>query len=140
MQNSTPGAIMENQETTKDKLDRLIPLFYVNDKEAKQYIEVSEGYKKEIKQLMLDGSIEEFPCGDLRATCKISTREDFNQDRLLAKIKQLGVQGIIKTVEVVDMDALENALYHGQLNAAELVTCRESKEVVTLRVSKIKKK
>ena len=50
---------------------------------------------------------------------------------------------IIKTKPYVDFDALENALYNSKLSekqVSDLNRAKEVKEVVTLRVSKIKKK
>ena len=50
--------------------------------------------------------------------------------------------GIIKTKEYVDFDALEKAIYNGLLpgeTLLEMDKAREVKEVVTLRVTKIKK-
>ena len=41
--------------------------------------------------------------------------------------------------EYVDMDALENALYNGEINPAELAPCQETKTTITLRLSKVKK-
>ena len=43
-----------------------------------------------------------------------------------------------KTVEVVDMDELENVIYDGLLDASELSNCKQVKEVEVLKVTKKK--
>ena len=50
------------------------------------------------------------------------------------------IRGVVKKKEYVDMDALENAIYNGKINAAELASCQTKKEVVTLKVTKLKRK
>ena len=59
-------------------------------------------------------------------------------DKLIAKLKELGVVSPIKTVEVVDMDELENVIYNGWLDASELTNCKQVKEIPTLKVTKKK--
>lgn len=126
--------------TTNQKLEELITHYHLNKVEADSYKKIVDKDNAAIKAIMLEENIPEVITADgLKATCSISYKESFVEDALIAKIKELGVDGVIKQKEYVDMEALENAIYHGQLNAAELAPCQEKKEVVTLRVSKVKK-
>jgi hypothetical protein len=93
----------------------------------------------EIKTLMRASNLSEFVAGDIKATCSVSERQDFIEEALIEKLKEMKVRGIIKKKEYVDMDALENAIYNGKVDAAALASCQTTKEVVTLRVSKVKK-
>ena len=58
-------------------------------------------------------------------------------------IKVFGKYNIVKTKPYIDFDALEKALYDEALSKDQIMDidkARETKEVVTLRVSKAKKK
>ena len=51
-------------------------------------------------------------------------------------------EGLIKTKEYVDMDVLENLLYHNKFDEAEISSissCQEIKNIPTLKVKKVKK-
>mgnify|MGYP000930056178 FL=1 len=95
---------------------------------------------KEIKSIMLGAEMGEFVVDDIKASCSVSVREDFVEEALIAKLKEMKIRGVIKKKEYVDMDALENAIYNGKVDAASLADCQTKKEVVTLRVSKLKRK
>lgn len=124
---------------TEEKLEDLIEHYYTNKLEADSYKKIVDKDNAAIKEIMLQEKLSEMTTKDgIKATCSISEKESFVEDALIEKIKSLGVKGIIKKKEYVDMEALENAIYHGQLNAAELASCQEKKQVVTLRVSRAK--
>lgn len=120
-------------------LQELITHYFLNKTEADSYKKIADKDNAAIKEIMLQEELPEVVTEDgIKATCSISYKETFVEDALIDKIKSLGVDGIIKQREYVDMEALENAIYHGQLNAAELASCQEKKQVVTLRVSRVK--
>ena len=90
----------------------------------------TEGGKKWVKQ-----------CGSVIATVTMKKKETVNEDKLLSIIQLMGIPGIIKTKEYVDMEALEAAMYRGELNKDQLLqldTCREVKFSPELRISKAK--
>ncbi len=120
------------------KLHELIPLYYNNNEAVKRYKKVADKANKEIKEIMAEQEITEFATHGLVAKVSISERVDLMEDVLMDKIKELGIKGVIKTREYVDMDALENALYHGEINPATLAEAQTKKEVVTLRISQSK--
>ena len=93
---------------------------------------------------MKDFVVTKYEVGDYRASYNISTRETMNEEMLL-QILGGGARemGIIKTKEYVDFDALEKAIYDGLISnetIVEMDKAKEVKEVVTLRVTKVKKK
>ena len=66
-----------------------------------------------------------------------------NEEKLLTLLKEKGYETVIRTKEYVDMDLLEDALYHDRIDkdtVVEMDKCRESKEIVQLRISKKKEK
>jgi hypothetical protein len=111
-----------------------------------EYNSIEQYYKKEvdganadIKFMMNKLGKNEFTThkGNI-AKVNIQKRESFVEDKLIAKLKELGVVTPIKTVEVVDMDELENVIYNGGLNASELTGCKQIKEIPVLKVTKKK--
>lgn len=131
---------VEENQSPEEKLSKLIPDYQANKTEMDAYKKLVDKDNKEIKLIMLDSNLSEYIVGDIKASCSVSERESFIEEALIEKLKELNVEGVIKKKEYVDMDALESAIYNGELNAAELVSCQQVKEVVTLRISKIKKK
>ena len=122
-----------------NKLDELIQLYYEHNELVKKHKKVADKVNKEIKEIMAEQGITEFATNGLVATVSVSERVDLMEDVLIEKIRELGLKGIIKTKEYVDMDALETALYNGLINPAMLAQAQTKKEVVTLRVRQEKK-
>ena len=122
-----------------NRLDELVPLYYEHNELVKKHKKVADKANKEIKEIMAEQGITEFATNGLVATVSVSERVDLMEDILIEKIKELGIKGIIKTKEYVDMDALETALYNGLINPAMLAQAQTKKEVVTLRVRQEKK-
>lgn len=130
---------MEDNYVKELELDSLIGSFYTKKLKLDEYKKETDTENKRIKELMTELDITEYEStmGEV-AKLSIQNRESFMDDKLIAKLKQLGVTTPIKTVEIVDMDELENVIYNGQLNAAELTDCKQVKQVTTLKVSKKK--
>jgi len=116
------------------KLDDLIPLYYEHNELVKKHKKVADKANKEIKKIMAEQGITEFATHGLVAKVSVSERVDLMEDVLIEKIKKLGIKGIIKTREYIDMDALETALYNGLISPAALAEAQIKKEVVTLRI------
>lgn len=101
-----------------------------------------------IKELMTEYDLTEYEGDNATVTCTVSDTEKMNEDKLLEVIKQkiwAGEDGtacpFIKTVEQVDFDALEKAIYNGDISKEQLVEigkCKEVKSVTTLRIKKKK--
>ena len=133
-------SLVEDNKTVDEKLQELIPRYQLNKSEMDSYKKIVDKDNKEIKSIMLGAGFREFVVDDIKATCSVSEREDFIEEALIAKLKKMKVPGIVKKKEYVDMDALENAIYNGKIDAATLADCQTKKEVVTLRVTKLKRK
>lgn len=123
-----------------ENLKELVRLFYEDKQQLDNYKKSTDEYNKNIKELMNELELTEFESNDLVAKIGTQNRESFNEDKLIDKLKSLNIEGIIKTKEYVDMDALENAIYNELLDASELTSCKEVKTVTTLKVSKKKGK
>lgn len=125
----------------EDLLNDIIIGYYCVKNKADEYKKQVEDYNKDIKKTMKELNKTEFET-DNGLIAKVTTqkRESFDEDKLIQKIKDLGVEGIIKTKEYIDMDELENKIYRNELNASELTDCKVCKEVVTLKVTERKDK
>lgn len=128
-------------DASKDErmLNSSIECFYEDKQLFDKYKKSTEEYNAEIKELMKKLNKDQFETdGGLIAKVSVQKRESFDENKLIAKLKDLKTEGIIKTKEYVDMDELENLIYNGILNASELTNCKEVKTVTTLKVSKKK--
>ena len=151
---------MARRKVNAVSLDTLIPQYAENKGLLDDYKKICDEENKQIKELMEEGSYE---AGGWKVTKTVSTRDTVNEEALLSLLQSYsdGISkalnkvdsniefidfrklGVIKTKEYVDMDALESAIYKGKVTKEvllEIDKCRESKEVVTLRLSKIKEK
>ena len=123
------------------KLDDYIEEFFIVKNEVDKYKKIADEDNKEIKKLMQNAKITEYMTENgLVAKMGVQKRESFNEEKLLTKLKELDVRTPIKTIEVVDMDELENVIYNGQLNAGEITDCKQVKEILTLKVIERKEK
>ena len=123
-------------------LDTLIPQYAENKAILDDYKKICDTENKQIKDIMDEGSYE---AGGYKATKSVQVRESMNEDKLLDVMRNhrevAELNGIIKIKEYIDMDMLESAIYNKQIDKdmlMEIDKCRETKEVVTLRISKVK--
>jgi hypothetical protein len=120
----------------------------INEK-AKQYAELDAQIKKldtikkplnsEIKDYMKDNGMDVIQGQGFGVHFGTQERVTMNEAKLLDKVKSLGLTDAIKTVEVVDQSLLEDLVFNGKLNPAEIEDCVERKIVETLTVKKAKK-
>lgn len=122
-------------------LDELIPQYALNKSELDSYKKLCDRENAQIKAVMKDFALQHYEAGGYKATYSVSNRETMNEEKLLDIAHNFGLHKIIKTKEYIDFDALEKAIYDGEISEEmllEMDKAKESKEVVTLRVSKIK--
>ena len=93
----------------------------------------------------------EFTAGGFVAKYSVAVSESFDEDKLLAKIEKMNFTsangstiavgsglGVIKMKPTIDMEALENAIYNGYVNAADLADCKVVKETPKLTIKEAK--
>ena len=132
---------MEEQSvmSPEEALNSFIEEFYLVKEELSKYKKISEEDNEKIKQIMENLDIKEYKTNNgITAKIVVQNKEKFNEPKLIEKLKILNGFTAIKTVEVVDMDELENLIYNGHIDAGQLADCKETNQVVTLRVSKKK--
>lgn len=116
---------------------------YYNDKQAEKVLKASLTAGNEfIKDYMKSAEKDSEIFGDYKVTVSVTDKSTFNEDKLL-KLMKSEYPAVVKTKEYVDIDALEDAMYKGLIPERiilDMDSAKEPKEVVTLRVSKPKKK
>lgn len=133
-----------------NKLDELIPQYAENKNELDSYKKICDRENAQIKELMAKLPDKSYEAGGYRATYSVSKRENFREDDLISLFTSVpsftGIAdkySIVKTKPYIDFDALEKALYDEALSNEQMLDldkARETKDVVTLRITKIKKK
>lgn len=123
-------------------LDELVPSYGEHKESLDALDKVVKDENKKIKELLGDDT--EHKAGGWKVTKSVQKRDKMDEELLCAKLSafpELYEAGIIKVQEYVDMQALEDAMYKNRLSKKmleEVNKCVEHKEVVTLRVSRIK--
>ena len=121
---------------TEKQLNELIPAYYSNKTTMENYKKLVDKQNKDIKELMADEY--SYEVHGYRAVVSTSTRVEMDEARLMQILKDNNIN-CIKRKEYVDMDALENMIYHNDIpkDVLKLIsTCKSEKEVKQLRVTK----
>ena len=136
------GAVIEEvvlDESTKQVLEEAISKYYECNSEFNAMKATKDLYNGMLKNIFADNHINSYVNSDgIKVSVTTTTKPIFDEDKLIEYIKSTGVEGIIKTREYVDMEALENAIYHGNIKASELQSFKEDKVTTTLRCTKPK--
>lgn len=135
-------------------LDTLIPQYAENKSMFDDYKKICDDENKQIKELM---DTDTYEVNGYKATKSVSSRDSLNEDKLINNLDEelrgyFEENNIIRTKEYIDTDNLESLIY-GLKNKKDIESkkllndllvlldnCTDRKEVVTLRVSKIKEK
>lgn len=119
-------------------LELLVSRWAENKTEMDSYKDSVTSDANDIKQMMKELGIKAIEVPGFKATYSERVSQNFNEDKLLAKIKSLGFVDCVKTVEVVDMEKLESLIYDNELDPSELASCKETKVTPTLKLTKLK--
>lgn len=127
-------------EEIKETLNEVCDDYY----DCNQAYKIAETNKKmytdAIKKIFADNGINTYTTDSgVKATVSTTNKVSYNEEKLIEYLKSLGVPDIVKTKEYVDMEALESALYHGQVEAKDLAPFKEDHYINTLRVTKPKR-
>jgi hypothetical protein len=126
-----------------DKLLQLIPEYGSHKSTLDEYDKICKSENAEIKRIMKEEGIDNMQAGGYKVSYSVRETSTMNEDKLLALLqdKVSAESGIVKTKKYVDMDALESAIYNGAIPKEVLIemdNCREKKQTVSLRITKVK--
>ena len=147
--NKNTTSSYEEMEELEEELETLIPTYGSLDFELKNIKKKADGFKERIKTIVKSLGVKTYRAEDYEITYTEAERVSFKEDKLLIRLKEIVAnkdlkefEGLIKTKEYVDMDVLENLLYHNKFDEAEISSissCQEIKDIPTLKVKKVKK-
>ena len=123
-----------------EKLYELIEQFGETNEKVKLLKKTTDELNTEIKEIMSKSETKNVDTEHFTATYSVTKSESFDDERLIKKLKDLGLHRVIKTVEVVDMELLESAIYDGEISGSELADCKTVKETPKLVVKVRKEK
>lgn len=132
-----------------EELDKLVPQYGKHKDESGELKKLCDLENAQIKEIMSNEKLKKHSAGGYTVTYIESNKTTVNEEKLLALLKsklskkQLKDLKLIKTVEQVDENALENAIYNS-LIPEELVTemsnCEEKSVITSIRITKNKEK
>lgn len=131
-----------NITVPEETLEELIPVYAANKAEMEDYKKLCDRDNRRIKDLMFTKGLDEKEAGGYIAKRIVQHKESMNEAILLEIAHTYGIPEIVKTKEYIDFDALENAIYNGLIPQdviVEMNKAKEVKEVVLLKVTKVKK-
>lgn len=123
---------------TLNNLHEFVTRWAYNKTEMDSYKDAVTDDANRIKQMMKELNLEELEVDGFKAVYSERVTSNFNEDKLLAKIKELGFDDCVKTVEVVDMEKLESLIYDNLIDTSSLLSCKETKVTPTLKLVKLK--
>ena len=143
-----PNTATKNNEIAQQvELSGLVASYGENKTELDTLDKECKKQNAKIKELMIALKRDEYESGGYVAKYSVQHRESMNEDKLLellSKDYQYYLDlGIIRQKDYIDSDALEDAIYHEKIEKdvlLEMDKCRETKEVPTLKIVKIKEK
>lgn len=127
------------EENIEQILSDYIDEYYQVKNESDKFKKIADEDNKQIKEIMKEIDTDEFTTADgITAKMSVTTKESFNEPALIEKLNELNLKEAVELVPTINWDIIEDMIYNGRLNAAELAPFKEAKEVITLRVSKKK--
>ena len=118
------------------------------DQKAKQYLDLKDTEKKtkadiatinsEFKQHLKEVNQTEVKTDNFEIKVAERVTETFNNEKLLERCKELNALHLIKTIEVVDMEAFQKTLYDGEIEPTLFKDCIETKVAEVLTVKAVK--
>lgn len=125
----------------EDDIKVLVEKYIENKDQETHYKNLASAENTQIKEMMATLNINKVDTAMGSAIVSEQKRENFIEDLLIDFLKKNGkADGIVKTKEYVDYDALESAIYNEKIPADMLSAMAVCKEVKTVKVLRIKKK
>ncbi len=130
---------IELTEDVKNQLNEICSQYY-------EYVQIYKSaetnksvYNNMLRQLLADNGVTKYTTPEgIKVSVTTSNKPTFYEDQLIPYLKSLGMENLIQTREYVDMEALESAIYHGQINAADLAPFKEDHISTRLNCTKPK--
>lgn len=139
---------MGDMHEIDEKLSELVPQYGKLDTEIKTLKKDADKQKDEIKNLMIGADMTKCSYGGYVVSKVVSHKDTLDEAKALEILKKDWAERYgsmecpyIRTVEVIDMDALESVIYADELPSDTLKAldgCRTTTEIVSLKCAKAK--
>ena len=124
-----------------DTLNNIVPVYFENNNEKKSYESLVKKSGEQIKAIMSDLGVSVFKVDKYTVSITSVDKSHMDEDKLLGLVKSEFPDNIkdkiIKTREYIDHEALENAMYKGEINkdlTASMAKCMVEKTEYRLNV------
>ena len=94
---------------------------------------------EQVKEQMFTQHLKSTECNGYKVTRIQSQRITWNEEMLLHKVKTFNKPELIKQIEQVDVAMLQQAIIDNEIDINDIQDCQTVKEVVSLRVDKIRR-
>ena len=135
---------IELTEDMKKRLDDVCSQYYEKNQSYKSLKSANDVCGDNVKELFKEYGINKFVTADgIRISITNTTKTSFCEEQLIPFLRECGLDSCIETREFVNMDALEDALYHGDNSLKadlprKLAPFKEDKIVTRLNCTKAK--
>ncbi len=127
-----------NGQVVPEQLKELVHEFFKHDQLAKQEAKLADPLKAKIKDAMSEFGIGEFEHDGVAAVYSVQERTNPNGEKLLQRLRELGFEQAIKTVETVDTAVLERLIYDSEIDTEAIADCFTTNKVAVLTVKAVK--
>lgn len=146
-----PEQKIQDEKNLRHQLQILIPEYGLNKTKADELKAVIDDGNKEIKRLCKELSVDSMEIEGWTMSYKVITKNTANEEKMLDVIKAYWSKHngsmqcpYIKTKEYIDVDALENEIFNGNLTDKDVLmkikSCYTEKQEERLTVKKTKVK
>lgn len=125
----------------KIQLENLVTQYHESNQRLKSLESSTELLKATLKTLLNENEITKFETTNgIKVSLTTSSKITFEEELLLEFAKQTEIPELVKTKEYVDMNILEDAIYHKDINAEDLIPFKKEVSIVRLNCRESKKK
>jgi hypothetical protein len=136
------NAKAEEEKVYEESVERVITfedkvqMFFDKKKLADRLKKELEPLNREIKKHMDENNLQELELSDY--TIKITTqdRSTLNEERVVTRLHELGLEDCILIVEKPNQEAIEKKIYDNEIKATVFEDCTDINIVPVLKVSK----
>jgi hypothetical protein len=121
------------------KFEDKVKHYFKLDQEEKSVKKEKTPLNVAIKDHMKSNALNAVEVDGIKVSYQVQERTSMNEDKLLLKLKSLGLTEAIVTVEKPDSESVSKLIYDGKLTTEELESCIEKKYVEVLSVKGGKK-
>ena len=130
---------IELTEDIKTELNELCKQYYEYVQEFQAAETNKKVYNGMIRDILKENNISKYVSEDgIKVSVTTSNKPSFCEEQLIPFLKGAGLERVIKTKEYVDMELLEDAIYHNDIDAQLLTPFKEDHFVTRLNCTKPK--